>query len=197
MKHTNYKRQSPFFELFDRKAIWKLSSFLLLYAAINGSQLIAQTVNGCARIDSNMPTLYMTIDTAHSTLQSVRLMIHNNISCSITLTTIGSQLIVTQEGKQRLRTSNSPVIEDGASIALSYMIRRNKQRWNFISVWKYGHVVNESILESKKTVGFIVPAKYLKNKGQIVVPFNYEWEGVLNNARSSTLHLIHSPIKLN
>lgn len=194
MKNTNSRYLLQFLNLSPRLVVMKLVLFLFLVTI--GIKLLAQSREGCERIDAKLPTLYLTIDTDHSSPQSVRLLLTNNITCSITITTVGEQLIVSKEGKQRLRKSSSQIIEDRASIALRYMILRNKQPWQLIPVWNYGHVVNESILEPKKTVGFIVPAKFLKNKGQIVVPFNYEWEGVLYNARASTLHLIYSPIKI-
>jgi hypothetical protein len=120
------------------------------------------------------------------------MILRNNSSCRITLTTTGKQIIVKPGGN--IFQSSDPVAEDGASIVLKYKVNSVKEPWAFIGYWPYGDTVSDLRLNGGHSIKFMVPTKHLQRGRKIAVPFHYEWEGFLG--RSGVEHLVYSPSRL-
>lgn len=168
-----------------------ISGMILFIIPIAGATKVvrqsAPNTSGCSLLDGQKPSVYLIRDTAWDEPDTTRMILRNNSSCRIILTTIGKQTIVKPGGK--ISQSSDPVAEDGASVVLEYKFNSVKEPWSFISYWPYGDTVSTLTLNGGHSIKFLVLAKYLQGKRGIAVPFHYEWEGFLGG--TSVEHLVY------
>ena len=168
-----------------------ISGIILLIIPIAGAaefvRQSAPNTSECSLLDGQKPSVYLIRDTAWDDPETARMILRNNSSCRIILTTIGKQTIVKPGGK--ISQSSDPVAEDGASVVLEYKFNSVKEPWAFISYWPYGDTVSTLTLNGGHSIKFLVLAKYLQGKRGIAVPFHYEWEGFLGG--TSVEHLVY------
>ncbi|MBS1809951.1 MAG: hypothetical protein JST84_17455 [Acidobacteria bacterium] len=146
---------------------------------------------GCKRIDESKPTIYLTSENDKKGDDLVRVVLQNNINCSITITTLGRQIFTENTGK--VRSNGESVLRKDAIVTVKYKINSAKKPWEFIIYWPYGHSAEfTSEVLAGNAISFSVPKKFLGKKRQIAVPFNYVWEGVRFGATSGIEHLIYS-----
>lgn len=174
-------------------ALLCIGGIILFIIPIAGSTEVVQqsapNTSGCSLLDGQKPSIYLIRDTAWDEPETTRMILRNNSSCRITLTTTGKQTIVKPGGK--LFQSSDPVAEDSASVVLEYKVNSVNEPWAFISYWPYGDTVSTLTLNGGHSIKFTVPAERLQRGRKIAVPFHYEWEGFLGG--SGVEHLVYSP----
>jgi hypothetical protein len=168
------------------------SGICLFIITIAGPTEVVQrrvpVTSGCSLLDGQKPSVYLIRDTAWNDSEITRMILRNNSSCRIILTTTGKQTIFRPGGK--ISQSSDPLAEDGASVVLEYKVNSAKEPWAFITYWPYGDTVSTLTLNGGHSIKFIVPAEHLRQGGKIAVPFHYEWEGFLGS--SGVEHLVYS-----
>ena len=168
-----------------------ISGMVLLIIPIAGATKVvrqsAPNTSGCALLDGQKPSVYLIRDTAWDEPEWTRMILRNNSSCRIILTTIGKQTIVKPGGK--ISQSSDPVAEDGATVVLEYKFNSVKEPWAFITYWPYGDAVSTITLNGGHSIKFLARAEHLQGKRGIAVPFQYEWEGFIGS--SGVEHLVY------
>jgi hypothetical protein len=173
-----------------------IGSMILLIAPIASTTAVVKqkkTDTGeCSLLDSQQPGIYLIRDTAWNEPKTIRMILRNNSSCSVTLTIAGNQTIA----KPGAKISQPPlaVAEDGESVVLRYKVNSVKALWAFIDYWHWVHGDDASTITLKggHSIKFVAPAEYLQNGRRIAVPFNYEWEGF--SSGSGVEHVVYFPI---
>jgi hypothetical protein len=117
----------------------------------------------CYLLDGQKPSLYLIIDTTWNDPEITRMILRNNSSCRIILTTTGKQTIFKPGSK--ISQSSDPVAVDGVSVVLEYKVNRAKAPWAFISFWPYGDTVSTLTLNGGHSIKFIMPAEHLRQGG--------------------------------
>ncbi|HEX5084509.1 MAG TPA: hypothetical protein VFY40_20905 [Blastocatellia bacterium] len=165
---------------------------LLLAAPIASSTAVVNQskpgAGGCSLLNSQQPSIYLIRDPDWDDPETVRMILRNNSSCSVSLEITGKQIIVRPGGK--ISQPPLPVAEDGASVVLKYKFNSIEEPWAFITYWPYEHTVSTLTLNGGRSIKFLVQAEHLKQGRQIAVPFNYEWEGFAG--ASGVEHLVYS-----
>ena len=168
-----------------------ISGMILFIILIAGATKVvrqsAPNTSGCSLLDGQKPSVYLIRDTAWDESDTTRMILRNNSSCRIILTTIGKQTIFRPGGK--ISQPSDPVAEDGASVVLRYKVNSVKEPWAFIAHWPYGDTVSTLTLNGGHSIKFLVQAEHLQGKRTIAVPFHYEWEGLLGE--SGVEHLVY------
>ncbi|HYE73091.1 MAG TPA: hypothetical protein VEF04_07170 [Blastocatellia bacterium] len=151
---------------------------------------------GCLFLDNKKSSLFMSLDEEWKEAKTVRLIIKNNTTCSVSFITTGRQSSIIKKDSQgfRVEQPKSNIIEDGGTITLEYKINSEKQPNIFTTYWPYGHVVFTHTLLSGRTAKFVVPIEHVKGKRQIAVVFFYDWED--SGPKSGIEHLVYSPYRL-
>jgi len=165
--------------------------FLLVTAIAGSTEVVEQgkpDIGGCSLLDIQRPSIYLIRDIAWDEPETIRMILRNNSSCSVTLTITGNQTIVKPGGK--ISQPPLPVAEDGASVVLRYKVNSVKEPWAFIDYWPYGDTVSSLTLNGGRSIKFLVKAEHLQRRRQIAVAFNYEWEGFLGS--SGVEHMVYS-----
>jgi hypothetical protein len=170
-----------------------ICGILLLVTPIAGSTEVVEQgkpdTGRCSLLDSKLPSIYLIRDTDWDEPKTIRMILRNNSSCSVTLTITGNQTIVKPGGK--ISQPPLPVAEDGASVVLRYKVNSVKEPWAFIDYWPYGDTVSSLTLNGGRSIKFLVKAEHLQRGRQIAVSFNYEWEGF--SGSSGVEHIVYSP----
>jgi hypothetical protein len=168
-----------------------ISSTILFIISIAGATEVVQqrvlNTSGCSLIDGQKPSIYLIRDTAWDEPETTRIILRNNSTCRIILTTTGKQMIVKPGGK--ISQSSDSVADDGASVVLEYKVNSLKEPWAFIAYWPYGDTVSTLTLNGGHSIKFLVSAEHIQGKRKIAVPFHYEWEGFLGG--SGVEHLVY------
>jgi hypothetical protein len=181
------------FSLLQFIELLRIGGILLLVTPIAGSTEVVKQgkpdTGGCSLLDSQLPGIYLIRDTEWDEPKTIRMILRNNSSCSVTLTITGEQTIVKPGGK--ISQPPLPVAEDGASVVLRYKVNNVKEPRAFLDYWPYGDTVSSLTLNGGRSIKFLVKAEHLQRGRQIAVSFNYEWEGF--SGRPGVEHLVYSP----
>jgi len=142
---------------------------------------------GCSRLNDNLPYFYISVDDEWlDDKEDIRLLLHNNSSCTIQILTHGQPFRRLAQSKDSDKS-----LDDTPQVTVQYKINSELQPWIFTTYWPYGDAVNSFSLKSKKAVKFFVARKHLGKKRIIAIPFNYEWEDF--QGRAGIEHLLYSP----
>jgi hypothetical protein len=157
---------------------------LLIMPVADSTAVVRQKNNDmgeCPLIDSREPGVYLARDYAWDEPETMRMILRNNSSCSITLTITGKPIIVRPGGK----VSHPPLedVEDGASVVPLYKVNSIEEPLSFIDYSPYEHTVSTITLNGGHSIKFLVRAEYLEGGRQIAVPFNYEEAGSIRAER--------------
>jgi hypothetical protein len=170
-----------------------ISGIILFIIPIAGATEVVQqkapNTSKCSRLDGQKPSVYLIRDTAWDEPETTRMILRNNSSCRIILTTTGNQTIVKPGGK--IYQPLDPVAEDGALVVLEYKFNSVKEPRAFITYWPYGDAVSTITLSGGHAIKFLVSAKHLQGKRSIAVPFRYEWEDSLRGPGVEHLVYFH------
>lgn len=129
---------------------------------------------GCSRIDSKKSSIYLYKDANWIDPNHTRMILKNNSTCKIIVTTIGKQTIVGRDG--RLLQLPAAVAEDRANLVLQYKVNSRKQPWAFVTHWPYGHLVNTTEILPGREVMFLIESRQIRDNLGIAVPFDYDWD---------------------
>jgi hypothetical protein len=161
---------------------------LLVMPVADSTAVVKQKKNDmgeCSLIDNQEPGVYLAHDYAWDEPETMRMILRNNSSCSITLIITGKPIIVRPGGK--ISHSPLPDVEDGASVVLLYRVNSVEEPLSFIDYWPYEHTVSTITLNGGHSVKFLVRAEYLEQGRQIAVPFNYEGRGFIQSSVAERL----------
>lgn len=141
----------------------------------------------CLRLDSDLPYFYLDVDETWKDKEEIRLVLHNNSDCGIILKTLsGKGMKLNKDQGER----------DGkiGQIMVQYKINSYQQPWAFTTYWPYGDTYFSYLLKGGENIKFLVPRKFLGEKRQIAIEFDYEWEEL--RWTSGISHSIYSPPNL-
>ena len=167
---------------------------LLLLSALNGPfQASRQEDNkelcGCRRLNDRLPTVY--IEERNATAKAsktVKLTLSNNTNCAIMIMTDGTQVINGRPEKLDRWDLNDSLI-----IRPLYKANSKANKLAFVYYGLVDDVVSSKRLSGGQSVNFLVARVQVARRRKIALPFYYEWEGNLYNARTSVEHLVYFP----
>jgi hypothetical protein len=153
-----------------------IGSMILLIAPIASTTAVVKQrkpdTGACSLPDSQRPSIYLIRDTTWDDPKTIRMILRNNSSCSIALT-IFSKLTMVRPGI-KIPHPPVPMVEDGASVVLKYMVSSVTEPFSFIEYLPYDHTVSTPLtLNGGHSIKFLAQAEHLRQRRQIAVPFNY------------------------
>ena len=144
---------------------------------------------GCTALDKTRPALYISFESTTDKVwagdryeKGVLLRVSNNTDCEISLVVppdVGREVPPTfgvRGGKLvRLPDVRIGSVKNGANLSLYYLTKYPGEETLFIG--GDFHVYRDTVyLNGGDHIFFSVPLRNFKRRGQVLVPFNYEWE---------------------
>lgn len=149
-----------------------LSLFTLSPSLKAVAQQGSAPATGCSALDKSLPLLFISFERADDKAwagdkyaKGVLLRVRNNSNCGIILET---------------STNVSSEAKDGEKLSLKYLMKYPTQASTVIG--GFGGDVLESVrLRGGHSVLFSVPLENFRKRGDLLLPFNYEWDDGLGS----------------
>lgn len=143
-----------------------------------GAQVSPAGRAGCAVIEKGRPGQFISYEGLSDTAPEVMLRLHNNTSCSIIVETDDrspTRIRKLPNGGGRVEFVTSS--EDGLKIPLHYLVQDRQRQRVPESAYGWGDSVFTYEVLAGHSAVFAVPLTNFKKRLDVVVPFNYSWEG--------------------